>query len=213
MTRAPCKATPLTSLGRVCLPKPAQCWVKEPSKCHSSSAAIPPCLGQARSSPVLPQPSETHRDAAHQDTTHKETQARALLCWAGLPLVPSTSPTSSPRPEMGSPGLRRSLVRLQHYVALGTRQPSHSLAARTGPSSCRDDLPLSPQPCWRRRAEQSNLLPQPKPGESTGGPSEATSTYSRCRGEDATMVYTQHSGFNYFVSTSLGFDCPWHLPP
>lgn len=26
------------------------------------------------------------------------------------------------------------------------------------------------------------------------------------------MVYTQCSGFNYFVSTSLGFDCPRHLP-
>lgn len=56
---------------------------------------------------MLSQPSEMHRDVAlgrrlHaatcQDTTHKETQARSLLCRAGLPLTPSTSPTSSPGP-------------------------------------------------------------------------------------------------------------------
>lgn len=56
---------------------------------------------------MLSQPSEMHRDAtlstrlhtaACQDVKHKETQGRALLCWAGLPLAPNTSPASGPRP-------------------------------------------------------------------------------------------------------------------
>lgn len=33
--------TQLTSLGRVCLPKPTQCWVEGPSECHSAATPSP----------------------------------------------------------------------------------------------------------------------------------------------------------------------------
>lgn len=85
----------------------------------------------------LPQPSkeqhgviaalgDAQRDSC-RDTTHKETQARALLCRAGPQLAPSTSPMKSPGPVM-----------LRETGSLGLHHPRVRLAARTSPSSCCD---------------------------------------------------------------------------
>lgn len=91
--------------GFACQSPPGAGYKDQSSKCHSSSA-VAPCLSRVRSYTVSSQPLEMHRDcalsgrlqaAARHSTTHKETQARALLCQAGL-CLPCTSPTSSPEP-------------------------------------------------------------------------------------------------------------------
>lgn len=79
-------------------PPSAGCKKDQSSKCHSSSA-LTPCLSRVRSYTVSSQPLEKHRDCALSgrlhaatchNTKHKETQARALLCQAGL-LAPHKS--------------------------------------------------------------------------------------------------------------------------
>lgn len=161
------------SLGRVCLLKPTQCQVEEPSKYHSSSAATP-----------LPQPSkEQHgvisalRDAQkhcpEQETPHNhlprhDTQGNpgeSPPCRAGLPLAPSTSPTSSPGPVTaardGFPGGTSLPHQATALMAPGTCQPSHSLAARTSPSSCCDGSPRSPPPTTLETQSGADRPPVP----------------------------------------------------
>lgn len=77
-THAPCEGRQLASLGRVCLLKPTCSWVDEPSKCHSSSAAIPlaqpskeqhsviSALGDVQGS--CPEPEAPHSHPLRRDT-------------------------------------------------------------------------------------------------------------------------------------------------
>lgn len=166
---------------------------------------------------MLSQPLQLCRDTAlsrrrHaatcQDMTHKETQE-------ALPGRSTdhtnTSPTSSPGPVTAAvaPSSDYKSIKWHHRDASpSTRSQQGPVPPAAATESCCSTPNDAGGADWSRPTSRPSL-----PGEGTGGLSEAVSTYSRCHKEDATTVYTQRSGFNYFVSTSLGFYCPRHLPP
>lgn len=139
---------------------------------------------------VLSQLLEMHRDtalsttlcaAAHQDSMHKESQVRALLCQAGLLLTPSSSPTNSPGPvpAAGDGAPWGCTAPSQAVASSGTKKtcvgpPPTSSQGPVPPAAGTISL-LSTQPCWRHRLEQTNLLPQSARGGLEGA-SEAPHT-------------------------------------
>lgn len=146
--------------GFSCQSPPGAGCKDQSSKCHSSSV-VNPCLSRVRSYTVSSQPLEMHRDcvlsgrlqAATCHTTHKETQARAFLCQAGL-LPALHNPTSSPEP-----------VTAVGQVSQGCLTPSGS--SKSSPRSQAGPVPpaavtislLTPQPRWKHRQEQTTSCP------------------------------------------------------
>lgn len=121
------KGTQLTSPGRVCLPKPTRCWAEEQRKCRSSSVAIPlPHLGKEQRAVISAlgdaQGCYPERKTPHSCLPRREAQGNP----GESPPLLGRSPTrtqhkSRQRPQasdgcgrQSSPGLHRSLVRLQH---------------------------------------------------------------------------------------------------
>lgn len=156
--------------GFACQSPPGARYKDQSSKCHSSSA-VTPCLSRVRSYMVSSQPLEMHRDcalsgrlqaAACHSTTHRETQARALLCQAGL-CLPCTSPTSSPEPVTAV----GQASGLPHSLSGYSRSSPRSQPGPVPPAAVTISL-LTPQPRWKHRQEQTTSRP-----ERAGGASKA----------------------------------------
>lgn len=157
--------------GFACQSPPGAGYKDQSSKCHSSSA-VTPCLSRVRSYTVSSQPLEMHRDcalsgrlqaAACHSTTHKETQARALLCQAGLLFALHKShqqPQASDCCGAGFPGL-------PHSLSGYSRSSPRSQPGPVPPAAVTISL-LTPQPRWKHRQEQTTSRP-----ERAGGASKA----------------------------------------
>lgn len=195
----------------LCLPKPTRCWAKEPSKCHSSSAAT-----------SLPQPSEEQHGVISAlgdvqghfpkgETTQPPAKTQCTRNSGESPPLPGRAPAHAQHKSHQQPWAGKGCKTRVPWgcvapssgysitVAPGRHQPSYLLAARTSQSlhSCCDRSPRSPPDHaegagWSRPTSCPSL-----PGEGTGRLSEAISTYKSLSREDATMLYTQHSGFTH----------------
>lgn len=171
--------------GFACQSPPGAGYKNQSSKCHSSSA-VTPCLSQVRSYTVSSQPLEMHRDcalsgrlqaAACHSTTHKENQARALLCQAGLlPALHKShqQPRASDCCGAGSPGLPQLLSGC-------SRSSPRSQSGPVPPAAVPTSL-LTPQPRWKHRQEQTTSHPGRAGGASKAVTEQSLSWGQGCHG-------------------------------
>lgn len=188
--------------GFSCQSPPGSGCKDQSSKCHSSSV-VNPCLSRVRSYTVSSQPLEMHRDCALSgrlqaatchNTTHKETQARAFLCQAGL-LPALHNPTSSPEP-----------VTAVGQVSQGCLTPSGS--SKSSPRSQAGPVPpaavtislLTPQPRWKHRQEQNTSCPGRAGGASKAMTEQSLLWGQGCHGTNTAEWLHEHESWMWLPS-------------
>lgn len=145
-----------------------------------------PCLSRVRSYTVSSQPLEMHRDcalsgrlqaAACHNTTHKETQARALLCQARAPACPAQVPPAPRASDCCGAGLPG----LPHSLSGYSRSSPRSQPGPVPPAAVTISL-LTPQPHWKHRQEQTTSRPGRAGGASKAMTEQSLSWGQGCHG-------------------------------